>query len=80
MKVANAIIRGVLDLMQYEDIIFKIPIESEVYQKDSEFVIQAIIDILTEEKKCGNNKIIINTNLKIGLPLENINKIAGPIE
>ena len=80
MKVANAIIRGVLDLMQYEDMVLKIPIESETYQKDSEFVIQTIIDILTEQKKCRNNKIIINTNLKMGLPLENINKIAGPIE
>ena len=66
--------------MQYEDMVFKIPIESETYQKDSEFVIQTIIDILTEQKKCRNNKIIINTNLKMGLPLENINKIAGPIE
>ncbi len=27
----------------------------------------------------GRNKIIINTNLKLGLPMENINKIAGPI-
>ena len=26
----------------------------------------------------GRNKIIINTNLKLGLPMENINKIAGP--
>ena len=65
--------------MQYEDMVFKIPIESETYQKDSEFVIQTIIDILKEQKKCRNNKIIINTNLKMGLPLENINKIAGPM-
>ncbi|MCL2827112.1 MAG: hypothetical protein FWD99_00040 [Oscillospiraceae bacterium] len=27
----------------------------------------------------GNNRIILNTNLKLGLPMENINKIAGPI-
>jgi hypothetical protein len=26
----------------------------------------------------GDNKVIINTNLKRGLPMENINKIAGP--
>ena len=26
----------------------------------------------------GRNKIVINTNLKLGLPMENINKIAGP--
>ena len=43
-------------------------------------IVKLVIDILKEEKKCGNNKIIINTNLKMGLPLENINKIAGPIE
>ena len=79
MKVTNAIIKGVLNLMQYENMVFKIPTESETYQKDSEFVIQTIIDILKEQKKCRNNKIIINTNLKMGLPLENINKIAGPM-
>lgn len=28
--------------------------------------------------KTGNNKILIHTNLKRGLPLENINKVAGP--
>ncbi len=27
----------------------------------------------------GKNQIIINTNLKLGLPMENINKIAGPM-
>jgi hypothetical protein len=26
----------------------------------------------------GRNKIIINTNLKLGIPMENVNKIAGP--
>jgi hypothetical protein len=26
----------------------------------------------------GRNKILINTNLRLGLPMENINKIAGP--
>lgn len=29
--------------------------------------------------RSGDNKIIINTNLRMGLPLENINKIAGPM-
>jgi hypothetical protein len=27
----------------------------------------------------GNNKIILNTTLKFGLPMENISKVAGPI-
>lgn len=35
--------------------------------------------ILDARKSVGDNKIIINTNLKMGLPLENINKIAGPM-
>lgn len=65
--------------MKYEDLIFKIPQESPTYKMDSEYVIQQITAILDERKKVGDNKIIINTNLKMGLPLENINKIAGPM-
>lgn len=65
--------------MTYEDMIFKIPVESATYKEDSEFVISQMITILDERKRVGDNKIIINTNLKMGLPLENINKIAGPM-
>ncbi len=65
--------------MKYEDLIFKIPEESSTYKEDSDFVIKQIIDILNERKEYNDNKIIINTNLKLGLPLENINKIAGPM-
>lgn len=65
--------------MKYEDLIFKIPQESETYREDSEFVIRQILRILDARKQAGDNKIIINTSLKMGLPLENINKIAGPI-
>lgn len=65
--------------MQYEDLIFKVPQESPTYKEDSAFVIQQITDILTARKAANDNKIIINTNLKMGLPLENINKIAGPM-
>lgn len=65
--------------MKYEDLIFKIPVESETYKEDSEFVIAQMIAVLDNRKKSGGNKIIINTNLKRGLPLENINKIAGPM-
>lgn len=65
--------------MKYEDMIFKIPVESATYRDDSQFVIQQMTAILDERKKVGDNKIIINTNLKLGLPLENINKIAGPM-
>ena len=65
--------------MNYEDLIFKIPVESETYQEDSNFVVSQIISILDERKNSGDDKIILNTNLKLGLPLENINKIAGPM-
>jgi hypothetical protein len=34
--------------------------------------------IIKEAIDRGENKIVINTNLKLGLPMENINKIAGP--
>ncbi len=65
--------------MKYEDLIFKIPQESPTYREDSEFVVRQMIAILDSRKKVGDNKIIINTNLIMGLPLENINKIAGPM-
>ncbi len=65
--------------MEYNDMIFKIPIESESYMENSDYVIKSIISVLDERKQNGDNKIIINTNLKYGLPLENINKIAGPM-
>lgn len=65
--------------MKYEDLIFKIPKESKTYRTDSEFVVSKMMNILDNRKNVGDNKIIINTNLKLGLPLENINKIAGPM-
>lgn len=65
--------------MNYEDLIFKIPVESKTYRKDSTFVVNSIDDILTKQVEKGDNKIIINTNLKSELPLENINKLAGPM-
>ena len=65
--------------MKYEDLVFKIPIESASYQEDSDFVIRQIISILDVQASSGNNKIVINTNLKSGLPLKDINKIAGPM-
>ena len=65
--------------MRYEDLNFKIPVESKTYKEDSQYVIEQIIAILDERREIGDNRIIINTNLKLGLPLENINKIAGPM-
>lgn len=65
--------------MRYEDLNFKIPKESETYAEDSAYVIEQMTAILDERRAVGDNKIIINTNLIMGLPLENINKIAGPM-
>lgn len=65
--------------MKYEDLIFKIPKESSTYKEDSAFVIKQMKSILDSKMDSGDNKIIINTNLRMGLPLENINKIAGPM-
>ncbi len=58
---------------------FKVPIEQENYKENSEYVIHQMVSILDERKQNNDNKIVLNTNLKLGLPLENINKIAGPM-
>lgn len=65
--------------MDYQGLNVKQPQESATYAADSEFVINQILQILQCRSDAGDNKIIINTNLKNGLPLENINKIAGPV-
>lgn len=56
--------------MTYDDLIFKIPKESYSYKEDSDFVVRQIIAILDARKKADDNKIIINTNLKMGLPTD----------
>lgn len=63
--------------MTYEDLIFKIPKESITYKEDSDFIVQQITKILDKRKADNAAKIVITTNLKFGLPMENINKIAG---
>lgn len=57
---------------------FKIPRESADYPEQSAYVLQRIAQIMTQAIAAGNNRIFIHTNLKRGLPLENINKVAGP--
>ena len=64
--------------MTYETQNFKIPKQSDDYSDCSRFVTAMIETIIQTAIEQGNNKIIINTNLKLGLPMENINKIAGP--
>ena len=56
----------------------KLPKESLVYPKISGEVCISIRDIIKNTILNKDNKIFIRTNLKQGLPLENINKIAGP--
>lgn len=56
----------------------KLPKESALYPQMSDGVCGMIREIIKEAIDSGNNKIFIRTNLKRGLPLENINKVAGP--
>ncbi|HEX6977109.1 MAG TPA: restriction endonuclease [Patescibacteria group bacterium] len=57
---------------------FKIPIEQEDYDYCSQLVRKEISKIIQTAIEKGDNKIFIHTNLRRGLPLENINKVAGP--
>jgi len=64
--------------VNYMNIIYKIPHESIDYPQISTLVIERISSIIHQAIAKGQNKIFIQTNLKRGLPLENINKVAGP--
>jgi hypothetical protein len=64
--------------MSYDDLELKKPIESDDYEECSSFVVYSIENIMKNAMDSGQNKIIINTNLKLGIPMENVNKIAGP--
>lgn len=65
-------------ISKYEEFLHKIPEESPDYRQSSEYVVSAVESIVQEAIQAGRNQIVINTNLKLGLPMENINKIAGP--
>lgn len=65
-------------MVKYNKLTFKVPQESPDYLECSDFVITQIEAIICDAIKASKNKIIINTNLRLGLPMENINKIAGP--
>jgi hypothetical protein len=60
------------------NIMYKIPEESPDYPGSSAFVISRISTIIQNAITQKKNLIFIHTNLKRGLPLENINKVAGP--
>lgn len=65
--------------MEYEDMTIKIPQESPDYEEQSNFVVKNIEAVIADSIEKNTNKIVLNTSLKLGLPLENINKIAGPM-
>lgn len=65
--------------MNYDDLELKQPQQCQDYSECSEFVTNAIQSIMQAAIDNGRNQIIVNTNLKLGLPMENINKIAGPV-
>lgn len=64
--------------MKYQDLVLKQPKQCEDYDECSTFVTDSIERIVQQAIESGRNRIVINTNLKLGLPMENINKIAGP--
>ena len=64
--------------MSYDDLELKRPVEADDYEDCSAFVVLSIEKIIKDAMDSGHNKIIINTNLKLGIPMENVNKIAGP--
>ncbi|MFZ6816479.1 hypothetical protein ACO0K3_18565 [Undibacterium sp. Rencai35W] len=64
--------------MTYDQVSLKQPQESIDYAQNSNFIIDQINQIMNEAMMTGNNKIVINTNLALGIPMENVNKIAGP--
>lgn len=66
-------------MLKYDELKFKMPVESDTYREDSEFVVSKIIGILDGRMAVNDNKIILNTNLKAGLLLKDINKLAGPL-
>jgi len=61
-----------------KELVLKIPKESVEYSAWSKYVVERAGKIIEDAISQGNNKIFIHTNLKRGLPLENINKVAGP--
>ena len=64
--------------MNYDELDLKQPIESDDYAECSKFIVDSIESIMKDAMDSGRNKIVINTNLKLGIPMENVNKIAGP--
>ena len=60
------------------DVEYKIPVESPQYSEWSKYVVGHVGGIIKAAIDKRDNLIYIRTNLRRGLPLENINKVAGP--
>ncbi|MEA3415784.1 MAG: restriction endonuclease [Thermodesulfobacteriota bacterium] len=62
----------------YDNLNFKIPVESADYKECSDFIVNSVEKVVENAINSEQNKIVINTNLRLGIPMENVNKIAGP--
>ena len=54
--------------MRYEDLNFKIPVESPTYKQDSELVTSSIDRILDKQKEKGDNKNGKSKNIQDNFP------------
>jgi hypothetical protein len=58
---------------EYEKLMLKVPKESQDYIECSDFVVNAVEKIIQKAMDEERNKIVINTNLRLGIPMENVN-------
>jgi len=65
-------------ILSYPDVDLKVPVESDGYKALSGYLIESINTAIRAVIDSGDNKITLDTNLKLGIPMENVNKIAGP--
>lgn len=67
-----------MDYKEYSDKM-KWPKEDSHYQQNSERNIKLINTMVQNKFDKGENKIVLNTNIKGSFPLNNINKLAAPL-
>ena len=63
--------------MSYEDLVMKKLSNLMINEDCSSFVVHSIEKVIKDAMDSGQNEIVINTNLRLGIPMENVNKIAG---
>ena len=64
-------------MKSYDDLNIKILNESPLYEQTSKSFLETLNQVFSSILKKKKNEILIRTNLK-SIPMENINKIAGP--